>query len=319
MLRYLILSLGKVSTVSDPSFIFHFSQIPFSNFLIIKIIINFLIQSTFKLYAMKKFILVILLSVLFTLLFFQKEAGLNYVLFALALSAGLTLENKNRWKNIAWILVNGAFLISTFNVYFQHTSVAILSSILSFVLLAGFAARPAFSPLTGMLNGLFSIFTALGIKLKALQQHLKKNNRNEQKPSWNYYLLMLIPLLIFIIFFQLYRWGSLAFDDFILSLNFTVNMPVLLFSLMGIILLSGFFFPVLITKLWLFEKSIPSRLKKSFLYLSADTSYLNRLHHEKVIGTISLGILNLLLLYLIRINEGLIFNMTEKEVRPDFS
>lgn len=196
---------------------------------------------------MKKIVLTfpLMLAVIFPVLFHRQQAGINVLLFDVALLAMVWYAGRPDFRSRLFTVVFAGVALSGFMVFMYGSAMALTVNIISLIVLAGLLAAPYLSVL---LNGFFTsamaVFTgpveylrALGIALSA-QRGLRKSLR--------YAGFIVVPVVIFIIFVSMYSAASPYFNrytgNFMHFLNeiftriFSVIEPEVLFiALAGLI------------------------------------------------------------------------------------
>lgn len=163
----------------------------------------------------KLFLLTLLLSIVFTFLFYQSSAsGINLIIFELMiLASALILNKKNCFKNNYSILFLSLLAVSIFSVIFTHTAFAIAINILIFIetiaLLVFFETSKIHALWLHMVPnailGPISIFSSFS------------KNKNKKRNS---FLLITLSIFIILFFIILYSAANQYFAN-IVSISFS--------------------------------------------------------------------------------------------------
>ncbi len=228
----------------------------------------------------------------YSFLFFEQGFGINYLIFSILLTLVLGFINSKANKLLLWKIMAFITTVSSFNVVFNHSSVALITNILSLFILAGLSIDHSGSFLTSGLQTIYSIVYAP--ILKFINYFVPSSDVS--KPKNNIRLTVyIIPLAVTFIFFLLYSGGNSIFASFVskINLNF-ISWLGISFTLGGFLLLFGIFFPEVSQELILFYKSKTETLfrkksnNKNFKSLELKAEFLT--------GKFLLILLNILLL-----------------------
>lgn len=151
-------------------------------------------------------------TALFDLLFWERDAGLNFLLFAFSVIAFLVQRCTWRGLSVAarWAM-SGALVAGT--MVFVHDSViAIIATLVALVLAAAFAHEPRLrSPFYAGLQGMVGF---LLVPINAItRMDLLAPAAGMPGKGWRWVKLGLLPVLLLFLFMQLYRAGNPKFDS----------------------------------------------------------------------------------------------------------
>lgn len=153
---------------------------------------------------------VIALAILFDLLFWRMELGLNLTLFAL-IGMGLA-TGRHGWQSISWP-ARWAFLgtlVAAVMVYVHHSAIAIIGTALGLVLFSGLVHEPALRSVFYALPQAIGAFVLGPLKLR---EGLGMLRGEEHVPGagWRWSRIAVIPVIVTFVFVQLYRGGNPRF------------------------------------------------------------------------------------------------------------
>ena len=77
-------------------------------------------------------------AVVYTLLFYKQEAGLNFLIFSLVISILSILQDTTKLKQPAWLAAAFGTIFSGFFVFYYGTNLPIIANVISIIFLAGF-------------------------------------------------------------------------------------------------------------------------------------------------------------------------------------
>lgn len=209
-------------------------------------------------------LLPVLISLVFTPLFYRQQAGLNVLLFNLLLLALLVgfkrLSLHNRMQTI---FGSGALLSAAMTAVFGE-SAALFANVLSLILLAGAVSYPAMVvPLNGFIAAGISLLTGPITWLKQLGS--LGNERSKTAGFFRLLTLIVVPLIVLIVFIMIYSaaspffqkfTGNIAmwFSEWINRLFEWINPAIFFLSLAGLLFGMIFFFGKHFSRLTLFNE-----------------------------------------------------------------
>src|SRR5437016_4844892 len=118
----------------------------------------------------------ILLSVaLYSLLFYQQMAGINFLLFTIALLAFQLWRKKELWQNNSWKIAALGSLLSAICVAWHGNFLSVYANIISLTLLAGLSIEPSSSVIFILFNGIYSYVSSF---IFMLIDGVERANRN---------------------------------------------------------------------------------------------------------------------------------------------
>ncbi len=182
-------------------------------------------------------------TALYSLLFYNQTAGINFALFNLALIFLLAVRNKNVLKDQKWQLAALGCLCSAFCIGWYGNELSVIANIISLSLLSGLSINVQSSVFFTLA---FSFYSYLVAPIMMFLDWMKRNKQNSVSNS-NSYLrkvwLVVLPIMVTLLFFLLYRSSDLLFDDLVKSLKIDfISGDWILFTIGGFILMYGFFY-----------------------------------------------------------------------------
>jgi hypothetical protein len=178
---------------------------------------------------------------LYSYLFYEQSPGINFLLFSLALIAALVMRDRSVSKNKNWLLAAAGSLASAACVAWYGNNLSVIANIISLSLLSGLSARPETSLLFALLFSLYSYVSSIAFLFIG---RARKRLAPGEKPggSVKRTTLLLIPFLIAIAFFFMYRGSNILFNEFAKKLNLDfISWNWIAFTALGALLLYGFF------------------------------------------------------------------------------
>jgi hypothetical protein len=157
--------------------------------------------------------------ILFNLLFWGEKLGINLLLFSLTLLGLSILSSPFQLKTNEKKVAFGAYLITGLMVVLHNTGISIFTHIISFFVILIFTKQKGINTVFEGLLGFLSTYVQLPIKL---WNKLSKNSEKHPALAKAFKFLRLggIPILVFILFFQIYRGANPKFES--LTQKFTI-------------------------------------------------------------------------------------------------
>lgn len=171
------------------------------------------------LYLMK-YLIFLLSSILFTIVFYNQSPGINVFAFTLSCLLGLFYLKKIKLPTLLSKLVFISLLTSGFFVVYHHTFSALIIHVVNWILFVGVLNFPTAKRLSswiyiGVVNSIIGFFSALKSKSKP-------NSKNRKRIKLKLYL---IPIGIIFIFLAIYRASNPVFDQFIGQITEVIFKP----------------------------------------------------------------------------------------------
>ncbi|WP_299386743.1 DUF4173 domain-containing protein [uncultured Lacinutrix sp.] len=236
--------------------------------------------------------IIILSSLVFSTLFYSQNIGLNLSIFSILTLIVLIISNTNKFKNKATIIYALLYLVTAAIVFFQHTTLSIITNCVVFFTLIGSITEARSSIFVNWLNGFYT--TVAGFFHRSF--HF---NEKEAKPILkkdidfiHWIKLIGIPLVFIIVFILLYKNGNSVFNDLISQINLKfINMQWILFSVLGYFLFSNIINPVEVEHATKLDLETGNSLFKGKNFSEED------LKKEKQLGTTLMLLLNVLIVF----------------------
>ncbi|TMM29522.1 DUF4173 domain-containing protein [Polaribacter aestuariivivens] len=240
---------------------------------------------------MKNFITLIS-AILFSILFYQKNIGLNLSLFTLLTIVVLAFNNLKTFKNRDNIIKAFAYLITGIMVFLYKSELAIIANIIVFFTFVGSTSEQNSSIYVKCINGVYTtIVSAFSHYFDTLNTEVE--NIKKKKINYGYWFKIIgIPTIVLIIFIQLYRFGNPKFDELISKIDFSfVNFHWLLFTGLGYYLFYNITNPIKIEPLTSNDFSFGNELEKNDLTAISP----KKLQSEKQLAIVLMSLLNILI------------------------
>lgn len=251
---------------------------------------------------MKKNDWLLLVSVLlYSYLFYEQSAGINFFLFNIALVIGLLIKNPTSLKDKSWLAVAAGALISSGCIMYYSSPLAIVANIFSLGLLSVFS----FSPKTSIFTSLFMTLCSTGSSCVFMfldwSKRRKKNKEGEKnkRPAYVTILMILFVVVITILFFVMYQSSNPLFKEFTKNINLDfISFPWIFFTLSGLLLMYGFYYNRHLEGLTSLDENATNDLTEDKANADGFLNKLFKMDTEHLTGSILFVVLNLMLLLL---------------------
>jgi Leucine-rich repeat (LRR) protein len=249
---------------------------------------------------MKKNDWILLISVLlYSYLFYKQSAGINFLLFNIALIAGSALKNPDSIKTRSWITAAVGAMISSVCVMYYSSPIAIVANIISLALLAYFSLAPNTSVILALIMEAVAIGSSCVYMFFDWAKRSKNKTNQTSKPLYVILVMIAIITVITILFFNMYQSANPVFNEFTRNINLDfISWPWIFFTLGGLLLLYGFYYNWKIDYFNDLDEQAPNTInpedagRNSFLNTTFKTDT------EYTTGAILFGLLNAMLLLL---------------------
>lgn len=179
-------------------------------------------------------------ALLFSLLFYQQQAGLNFFLFSLLILLLILAHRSDTFRKPAWWYYAGLALLSASMVTVVNSDLAVFAALASLAALSAKSLDPA-QPLP---TGLF--YTGLSIALapvRLMMDFLRRDPEritNTGSERWRVYGSVVLATIIALLFLALYQLGNPLFRQFTQGIDLSwINMGWCLFTAFGLFVIYG--------------------------------------------------------------------------------
>ncbi len=185
-----------------------------------------------------RWIFILVGTAIYSFLFFNQSAGINFLLFTTSVVALLIISNKSMLKDKHALFLSSLALLSAVSVYLHNSYLAIWANFICLFLLPAFAVRGENSVI---LNLFTSIFSTLGSVVFMVLRMIQNKTKTSSGRGWKI-LAIGAPIVLIIVFFFIYKSMNPLFGKLTESINFDfVSWNWIFFTLGGFFLLWGYF------------------------------------------------------------------------------
>ena len=245
----------------------------------------------------------LIITLLYSALFYDQSTGINFLLFNLLLVAAVFVLQPHLKNHRSALIVAAGCVFTSLMIVWHHSWAAIWLNIISLMCLSGLSLHPESSLLVAWANSTYSLVVSFFKKLFGRDEAKSQETTTgvvtaisgvtaSKVMSW------LVPVAIFSVFTLLYTSASPAFQAFFNSISFDfISIGWVFFTLLGGYLLFAFFFPTPLRKLVAADAQAPNILQRQRRPLTLTLVNMIGLRHEYRSGWLLFALLNGLLLF----------------------
>ncbi len=188
---------------------------------------------------------------LYSFLFYQQSAGINFLLFNLAAILLLYLKQPERLKSKTWVAAAVGSTFTAACIVWYGNNLTFIANLLSLALLSCVSTTPRSSVFVGILFSLFSLLSSFIFMILDMVERTSKRPQQEGeapamqkgKSFGKTLLLILIPLLVVTLFFLLYKASNPVFDELTKEINLDfITVGWVFFTFTGLLVMYGFLY-----------------------------------------------------------------------------
>ncbi len=231
----------------------------------------------------------------YSFLFYQQNAGINFLIFNIVLLAILVIKNKKLLSYNKWLWSASLCLISAGCIFFHSSALSIIGNVFSLLLLSAVSFNVVTSSLFSFAFGCYSVVSCVAYMI--IDSIFRFQSTLDTHPSKKGYktLATIIVGVISIVFFFLYKNSNPLFAENTKWINLDfVSIWWVLFTISGFILMYGFLYHRTIKPIESWENNLPIS-NNSF---EANEQKMKQFETERYAGMLLFVVLNLMLVIL---------------------
>lgn len=180
---------------------------------------------------------------LYSFLFYMQSAGINFILFNVGLIVLLGIKDSTQFKKGKRLFLMVGCLVSAFSIGWYGNLLSTIANVISLSLLASLSVNQHSSVVFGLINSFYSYFSSPVFMYLDRINRKNDNPKSELSTTWRKAWLIVIPIIITLIFFFMYKESNPLFNDFTqkIQLDF-ISWTWIAFTLGGFVILYGFFY-----------------------------------------------------------------------------
>ncbi len=183
---------------------------------------------------------ILLLTIAFSFLFYKENAGINCLLFSLVAIGFFVWDDPTRTKNLNWLIVAAACLCSSFFIFLHSSTLSVLAFYCSLLLLSAYSINSKASVLTNLFYGYYSILSSFIFVAVNTYTSLIQKKEGDKKTKGMRTLTYLIPFVLALIFFFIYKNANPLFKEYTKWINLDfISIHWLIFTLWGFLVAYG--------------------------------------------------------------------------------
>jgi len=188
--------------------------------------------------------LLIATTAIYSYLFYEQNAGINFLLFNLVVMAFLLIRNKSLLHKRKWLLAAVMCLVSSSAIFFNSSVLAILTNICGLLLLSAYSFDTATSAIFSFLFSCYSVASSVVYAIIDASARAEKDDEkeNSQQKTYKFFTIFIVALLC-LLFFVLYRNSNPLFESNTQWINFNfISFSWVVFTVFGFFILYGLFY-----------------------------------------------------------------------------
>ncbi|HTB51417.1 MAG TPA: DUF4153 domain-containing protein [Ferruginibacter sp.] len=244
---------------------------------------------------------------LYTFLFYQQQAGINFLIFTITLVAAVYIRSNSLIRNGSWLLAATGSLCSAVFVAFYGNELSVIANIISLSLLSAISLNDRSSVIVSLIFSFYSYCsTPIFIFIDRME---RKQNSTPSTNGWSRKaFLIIIPVIITLFFFFIYQQSNPLFKELAGKINFDfVSWDWIFFAFGGFLLLYGFFYHKKIRSIAIIDENVsndlPVNKKETAIILGKQIN----ISEENFSGIVLFSLLNILLLVVNALDINFLF------------
>ncbi|MBI3520567.1 MAG: DUF4173 domain-containing protein [Bacteroidetes bacterium] len=231
----------------------------------------------------------------YSFLFYQQNAGINFLLFTIILLTILVIKNKKLLSYKKWIWSALLCLLSATCVFIHSSALSIIANIFSLLLLSAVSFNVATSSLFSFAFSCYSVISSVVyIIIDSILRFQPKPTEQPAKRGYKAFATVIV-LMISVLFFALYKGSNPLFAENTKWINLDfISISWIFFTISGFILTYAFLYHRTIQPMESWENKLPLS-NTSFI---EETSTIKQYETERYAGLLLFALLNLMLVIL---------------------
>lgn len=184
--------------------------------------------------------LIALCAIAFSVLFYEQNPGINFLIFSCLAGGTAFLINREKVRP-RWYFYLTIHLLTAWNIFFIDSALSVFAWVISFIFLIGSSLHTENSSMLQFLSAFASPVSASGKLFSALNTRSEQSQRHKKI----IYLAAFVSALLFVlIFLALYKGANPLFDEFTNAIDLSwFNLPFILMTFIGFILVLTLVYP----------------------------------------------------------------------------
>ncbi len=267
---------------------------------------------------MKKKTILLFVSVFaYCYLFYNQGIGINFLIFNVVLVFASISIDFSLIKRLNWLLVAAGALITATSALLYGNLLSVIGNVISLLFLAYVSYNPKSTLVFAFLQSAWTLISSIFLQIEKIftPKPLKEGETDETKSEFTFadLLKFIIPISVLVTFFLIYKYSNPVFSKFIDNLNLDfISWAFVGFMLVGLYLLSVFYFPVNSQRLIRLDETSSNQLSGGIL--PNEKGMFKDLSKEMGAAMMTFGLLNMLLLLVNVLDLNFIFSGQMKNI-----
>lgn len=179
----------------------------------------------------------------YSFLFYQQNAGINFLIFNIIFLAVLIIKNQELLKNKKWWWAAVMCLISSACVFIHSSDLSVLANVFSVLLVSALSFNTQTSSIFSFWFSTFSILSSIVFIMIDTITRLQPKPEEEGKKMGYKLVASLIVLVISVLFFVMYQQANPLFAENTKWINLDfISLRWIFFTFGGFLLMYGLFY-----------------------------------------------------------------------------
>ncbi len=194
----------------------------------------------------------------YTYLFYQQNAGINFLLFNIIFLAILIIKNKKLVSQKKWCWSAALCLISASCVFIHSSGLSILANIFSLILVSALSLNIVTSSIFSFLFSCYSVMSSIiFIIIDSVARLQPKTEIQQTTKNGMKFLATSIVIVLSILFFVMYQSANPLFAENTKWINFDfISIQWIFFTLGGVLIMYGLFYSRTIKQIETWENKL---------------------------------------------------------------
>lgn len=179
----------------------------------------------------------------YSFLFFEQNAGINFLLYNIVFISILAIKNKDVIRKGKWLWGVALCLISSINVFIHSSTLSIIANVFSLLLVSAFTFNSVTSGIFSFFFSCFSVVSSPVYMIIDLVNRLQNKSQQTESKRTHRILAIVIVIVLSLLFFILYKNSNPLFAENTKWINLDfISFKWICFTIGSFVLLYGLFY-----------------------------------------------------------------------------
>ncbi|MCB9197089.1 MAG: DUF4173 domain-containing protein [Flavobacteriales bacterium] len=209
--------------------------------------------------------LILISGLVFGLLFYRQDFGINYFLFALLQLIGVYSATDIEKKTKHWWLVFTGVLLSGLGILLNGSALAVVANVISMFVLVILSIEPRSSLVISLFHSIYTLVTGIIFMMTDLaMKFADQTGWKGSSKGFKKLIIFLASTFIAIVFVALYRNSNQAFKELTNQIDLSfISGEWIVFTLFGYFLVYLLYRPQFINKVQEYDKNAEDQIQES--------------------------------------------------------